>query len=196
MRSFKMPENMKLASIWVVWGFLSLAALGWGLQVVITATGIREGMAAWVQAIGSVGAIVAAIFVSIRQSRDQASEKEKKKQVITAYVLEVSTQCAAVSSALAKSFSTDKARLVQTTTLASAEERLLALRGINPADFPDPEMVQLFMILRGAMERAVLMATLIAKAKDCDTVACMAALTHDSQTIRDVSLKLMEIGRV
>ncbi|WP_400518330.1 hypothetical protein [Pseudomonas aeruginosa] len=190
-----MPENMKLASIWVVWGFLSLAALGWGLQVVITATGIREGMAAWVQAIGSVGAIVAAIFVSIRQSRDQASEKEKKKQVITAYVLEVSTQCAAVSSALAQSFSTDEARLEQTTTLASAEERLLALRGINPADFPDPEMVQLFMILRGAMERAVLMATLIAKAKDCDTLACMAALTHDSQAIRDVSMKLMEIGR-
>ncbi|WP_143490691.1 hypothetical protein [Pseudomonas aeruginosa] len=190
-----MPENMKLASIWVVWGFLSLAALGWGLQVVITATGIREGMAAWVQAIGSVGAIVAAIFVSIRQSRDQASEKEKKKQVITAYVLEVSTQCAAVSSALAQSFSTDEARLEQTTTLASAEERLLALRGINPADFPDPEVVQLFMILRGAMERAVLMATLIAKAKDCDTLACKAALTHDSQAIRDVSMKLMEIGR-
>ncbi|HFH4096062.1 hypothetical protein [Pseudomonas aeruginosa] len=190
-----MPENMKLASIWVVWGFLSLAALGWGLQVVITATDIREGMAAWVQAIGSVGAIVAAIFVSIRQSRDQDSEKEKKKQVITAYVLEVSTQCAAVSSALAQSFSTDEARLEQTTTLASAEERLLALRGINPADFPDPEMVQLFMILRGAMERAVLMATLIAKAKDCDTLACKAALTHDSQAIRDVSMKLMEIGR-
>ncbi|HHK5136847.1 TPA: hypothetical protein ACQT1F_005185, partial [Pseudomonas aeruginosa] len=154
-----------------------------------------EGMAAWVQAIGSVGAIVAAIFVSIRQSRDQDSEKEKKKQVITAYVLEVSTQCAAVSSALAQSFSTDEARLEQTTTLASAEERLLALRGINPADFPDPEMVQLFMILRGAMERAVLMATLIAKAKDCDTLACKAALTHDSQAIRDVSMKLMEIGR-
>lgn len=64
MKRLHVPEGMKLASVWVVWGFLSLGALGWALKVVVYATNSGEGMAAWVQAVGSIGAIVGAIWIS------------------------------------------------------------------------------------------------------------------------------------
>ncbi|WP_162558092.1 cbb3-type cytochrome c oxidase subunit I [Pseudomonas aeruginosa] len=71
MRSFKMPENMKLASIWVVWGFLSLGVLGWGLHIAIASVGCSIDMPAWIQAIGSIAAILVAVGVGHYQAMSQ-----------------------------------------------------------------------------------------------------------------------------
>lgn len=70
-----MPESMKLASIWVVWGVISLGALGWGLKVILAAVGSLKDMAAWVQAVGSIGAILAAVWISRRGVWQQKQDK-------------------------------------------------------------------------------------------------------------------------
>lgn len=78
MKVSELPVSMKLASIWVLWGFLSLGVLGWGLKVVLEYVGSLNDAAAWVQAIGSILAILAAIGISqwtvIKQQRDKLRE--------------------------------------------------------------------------------------------------------------------------
>jgi CheY-like chemotaxis protein len=64
---------MKLASAWVVWTFLAIGALGWALFVVLESFDAKKDAAAWIQAVGSVAAIVAAVIIS---SADRRSNKE------------------------------------------------------------------------------------------------------------------------
>jgi len=78
MPKFDMPENMKIASIWVVWGFISIGALGWALFVVLCHFGVESTAAAWVQAVGSVGAILTAVWVSERGHKRDRERAEKE----------------------------------------------------------------------------------------------------------------------
>ncbi|MER0040573.1 hypothetical protein [Pseudomonas sp. MGal98] len=77
MSKWKMPERMVTASIWAVWVFLALGALGLGMQVVVAAVGMDDAPA-WVQALGSVGAILVAIWVSNAQARRDAKSQDKR----------------------------------------------------------------------------------------------------------------------
>ncbi|MCG9956097.1 hypothetical protein MID92_019160 [Pseudomonas aeruginosa] len=79
MGSVRVPESVKLATIWVVWTFLSLSFLGWSLHVILASVGRVNEMPAWVQAIGSIGAIVAAIWVVSAQSRHQIELLKKQE---------------------------------------------------------------------------------------------------------------------
>ncbi len=69
---------MRLASLWVIWGFFSLGVLGWGLKLVLEYIGSFKDAPVWVQAAGSILAIIAAIGVSqwavIKQGRDELKE--------------------------------------------------------------------------------------------------------------------------
>lgn len=76
MKKFSMPPEMKVASVWVVWAFLVIGALGWALFVVLDAFGVKEKAADWAQAIGSIGAILAAGAVPAWQRRLEARRKE------------------------------------------------------------------------------------------------------------------------
>ncbi|NNT92328.1 hypothetical protein [Stutzerimonas nitrititolerans] len=64
MKWFRMTDNMKLASLWAVWTFLAVGAVGWALFVVLDAFGAIDQAAAWVQAIGSVVAVLVAVAVA------------------------------------------------------------------------------------------------------------------------------------
>ncbi|PMZ97612.1 MULTISPECIES: hypothetical protein [unclassified Pseudomonas] len=75
MKGLLIPERMKRASVWVVWGFVSIGVLGWGLWVVLKAVGSTEGMTAWVQALGSIGAILAAVAIAQRGVSQQKEDK-------------------------------------------------------------------------------------------------------------------------
>lgn len=75
MKALIVPESMKLALIWVVWSFISMGFLGWTLWVVIKAVGSTESMSAWVQAIGSIGAILAAVAIARRGMMQQKEDK-------------------------------------------------------------------------------------------------------------------------
>lgn len=83
MKRFEIPESMKVASIWVVWGFLAIGTLGSALFVVLDYFGVKEQAAAWVQAVGSIGAIVAAGFLPLWHSRKlEQRETQRLKGVI------------------------------------------------------------------------------------------------------------------
>lgn len=73
---------MVTATIWCVWIFLAIGVLGWAMQVVVSAVGMKDAPA-WFQAVGSVGAVVAAIWISERNhSRDrQAAEQAGRIEV-------------------------------------------------------------------------------------------------------------------
>lgn len=72
MAKWIVPDEVKLASIWVVWGFLGLGSLGWALFVLLDYFGVLSDAAAWVQAVGSVVAILVAVWVSHREVKLQA----------------------------------------------------------------------------------------------------------------------------
>ncbi|HEK1768883.1 TPA: hypothetical protein SMR47_002829 [Pseudomonas putida] len=72
---FQFSESMKVATAWVLWGFLSLGVLGWGLWVVLDLAGSLKDAPAWVQAIGSIGAILAAVLIAQRTTIKQRQEK-------------------------------------------------------------------------------------------------------------------------
>lgn len=94
---WRAPRGMALASIWSVWILLAIGALGWALFVVLDAFDAKKDAAAWVQAVGSVVAILIAIWVANRQSderieamQSQDNELLKKIYGVAKYATQVS----------------------------------------------------------------------------------------------------------
>jgi hypothetical protein len=74
-----MSPAMKIAGVWVTWTFLATGAVGWALFVVLDAFEVKKDAAAWVQAIGSIGAILAAGAVPAWQRRREALRREAEQ---------------------------------------------------------------------------------------------------------------------
>lgn len=77
MQKLRAMDSIKLASIWVVWGWFAIGTLGWSFFVVLEYFGIQESAVLWVQAIGSVMAIVAAGYFPIWHSRVAQARREE-----------------------------------------------------------------------------------------------------------------------
>ncbi|WP_265533567.1 hypothetical protein [Pseudomonas saponiphila] len=75
MKKIEIPESMKEASVWAVWVFLAVGAVGWALFVVLRAFDVTKDAAAWVQAVGSIAAIWGAFSISNAQVRRQEELK-------------------------------------------------------------------------------------------------------------------------
>ncbi|WP_454842505.1 hypothetical protein [Pseudomonas hormoni] len=147
---------------------------------------------AWFQVIGSLGAVVTALVVANKQARDTAQARRAKDEVVYRLVCGVADRAAAVSSLLFRNFdmiqSDDKAARVEIMT--TVEEQLLAMRGINPVDLPLPEMVEPFLIIRGALEQSVVMARLLSDTGVIDRLRCATTLSMNSQAIHQAARKL------
>lgn len=146
-----MPESMKLMSIWVVWGFLALGAVGWGLQVVVRATGSSEGLAAWVQAVGSVVAILASVWIS-RAAERRAEARERAREAKVMLLLEVmaaraldSIQLLLISLEVLQEAKTWK------HAMGVVERETEALAGFDVMDAPTTEIAQALLDLKGAL---------------------------------------------
>lgn len=74
----KFSDEVRLAAILAVWGFLGIGAFGWAIFVVLDHFGATKDAAAWVQAVGSVAAIVAAIWISSWQQRKATIERQRQ----------------------------------------------------------------------------------------------------------------------
>jgi hypothetical protein len=97
MKGFKTSLSMCIATAWGVWIFVAIGALGWALFTVLEAFGVMKDAPAWVQAVGSVGAILIAVWVANRESnerrsteRDRENELLKKIYGVAKYATEVS----------------------------------------------------------------------------------------------------------
>jgi len=80
---------MKLASAWVVWAFLAIGALGWALFVVLEFFDAKNDAAAWVQAVGSVAAIIAAVIISSADRRSNKKHIRARELVVIRAVEEI-----------------------------------------------------------------------------------------------------------
>jgi len=90
-KRFEMPESMKVASIWVVWGFLAIGALGWALFAVLDFFGVKE-QAGWAQAVGTVLAVIGAGYFPIWHEIQK--ERREKTRWLCVLLESVDTECA------------------------------------------------------------------------------------------------------
>lgn len=96
----KTPTGMKTASIWVVWMFLVIGALGGALFVVLQAFDAMDDAAAWIQAVGSIAAIVAAFMVANNAHERQVEGARRSAQESEARAAHLA-ECAAYEAILA-----------------------------------------------------------------------------------------------
>lgn len=91
MKSFSIPPEMRIASIWVVWVFIAVGVLGWALFVLLDAFDAKKDAAAWVQAVGSIAAIIGAFMVAQRThqlERQLKAEEALQEEVDALYFAE------------------------------------------------------------------------------------------------------------
>lgn len=82
MLGFKVSERMKLVSVWVVWAFVAIGALGWALFVVLEHFDIQE-RAGWAQAFGAVLAIGgAAAFPYLHEEHKSQARADRFRRVL------------------------------------------------------------------------------------------------------------------
>jgi len=153
---------------------------------------MQKDAPAWFQVIGSLAAVITALVVANKQARDTAQARRSKDEVVFRLVCGVAERAAAVSSLLFQNFDTiqsnDKAARVEIMT--TVEEQLLAMRGINPVDLPLPDMVEPFLVIRGALEQSVVMARLLSDTGMIDRLRCATTLSMNSQAIHQAARKL------
>lgn len=83
MKGLKVPPAMSVATIWIVWLFLAIGSMGWALFVLLDAFDAKKDAAAWVQAVGSVLAIIVAIAVANAQTqRAYSAAKQAEKELL------------------------------------------------------------------------------------------------------------------
>lgn len=160
-------------------------ALSLGAAVTLLLTGwSSESAAAWVQALGGIAAVGAAFYIGNKQARDTARARLQRDEVIFRLVCGIAKRATEVSHVLFVNFDSlhesDVAKRVE--VLTEAEEHLMAIRGINPVDLPLPDMVEPFMAILGALEKATVMARLLSE-PNVDRLRCATVLSHSSQKI-------------
>lgn len=97
MKGLKIPQAMRTASIWVVWLSIAIGALGWSLFVLLDAFDVKKDAAAWVQAVGSVVAILIAVWVANRESVERAEAMKNQDKELLKKVYGVAKYAAQIS---------------------------------------------------------------------------------------------------
>lgn len=194
----KILQTLKVASVWVVWFFLSIGALGWSLFVVLDAFDLRQDAAEWLQAFGGIAAVAAAFYIGNKQTRDTVLARRERHQVIFELVCGVTKRAADVSGLLFQNFGDMQSGDValETEIITTIEAQLMALKGVNPVELPLPEMVEPFLVIRGALEQSVVFARLLSDGTKKDVLRCATVFANNSQiiSIRARELAAMELN--
>lgn len=146
---------------------------------------------AWFQAVGSVAAVFAALTVANKQARDTAHAQRVRDEVVFNLVVGIAKRADEATSLLFREFQTlhetDKAAKIE--ILTEVEEHLSAIRSIDPVELPLPAMVEPFLIIRGTLEKSVVMARLLSE-PDVDHLRCATVLQISSQRVHLASTQL------
>ncbi|SDF23478.1 hypothetical protein [Phytopseudomonas seleniipraecipitans] len=73
---FPVSHSMKVASVWGIWAFIAIGSLGWALFVVLAHFDALDNAHGWVQAVGSILALIVAIVVPYRLRIDDAMTRD------------------------------------------------------------------------------------------------------------------------
>ncbi|WPE29277.1 hypothetical protein PshuTeo1_50430 [Pseudomonas hunanensis] len=191
---------------------MGIFTLWWGWSMLLGATTLfvliglfahfhvlDQESSGWVQAIGSIAAIFTAVVIANRQGEQQIQAQRTKDQVMMSLVTGVATRAAAASHALFVGFDGLEKQNKETNEeiLTAIESQVLALRGINPADLPKPEMVEPFLKLRAIMEQKHVMAGLLANGRVgyVDKLRCATVFAHNSQAANVAACELQRLAQ-
>jgi len=154
MKGFQMSDSMRVASVWVVWTFLAVGAVGWALMVVLKAFCLMDQAAPWVQAIGSVLAVVAAIVI-FNADRIEGRKRERRKEtvVLQAVSYMAADACSALgylNDGLRKHFRpiTDESPQEIRECVELVDQAVRELSSIDLFQMPDPEVVKTLITLK------------------------------------------------
>lgn len=195
------PREMGVFTVWWLWLLMLGIPTLWLLVGVFVHFGVLDkDSPGWVQAVGSIAAVFAAVLIANEQGRQQARERQSKDRVVSHLVVGVAARAAAVSSLLFQSFNDLQQQVKETNEeiLTTVESQVLALRGINPVDLPRPEMVEPFLRIRAAMEQSHVMANLLANGRDgyVDRLRCATAFAHNSQAVHRAAEELQQAALI
>lgn len=146
---WSMSESMRVATAWLVWGFLSLGILGSGTYVLLDYAGLLKDAPAWVQAIGSIGAILAAILIAQRGVIQQRYDKQLESYEYMQKAFGVTAYATAVIEAAAQ-YVLDGVPTVRMLKyhVSLLELALEDLRGVDPIQLGDPAIAEAFLSLK------------------------------------------------
>lgn len=143
---------MKLASLWVIWFFLAIGVLGGGTFAVLDYFDAKREAAGWAQAIGSIGAILVAIWIAWEKDRRDDAREAKKELVI----LQAIQLIAEGAKSVAEQLRSVNVRFDVRTGFDQAREvasiYIDQLNAIHIASLPDPEMVKSYFRLMATMQ--------------------------------------------
>ena len=154
---------------------------------------------AWVQAVGSIAAVVAAFVVSSRQFR--YATKLQERQVRTEQRRRYETLTALIAAALEDFDDTLKALrgtdpqkwFDENSTKELMEEFYQAFLQISPLDMPSPTAVRSLVTLRDRLKTAAWNANMALEhgtASYAEYTACVVAMEHNLNEVRSEQKKL------
>ncbi|MBA6101718.1 hypothetical protein [Pseudomonas monteilii] len=190
-------REMGFFTVWWLWLLIMGIPTLWLLVGTFEHFGVLDtDSPGWVQAIGSIAAVFAAVLIANRQGQQQIRERQSRDKVVSLIVVDVAMRAAAVSSLLFQSFNELQQQVMETNEeiLTTVESQVLALRGIDLVDLPRPEMVEPFLRIRAAMEQSHVMANLLAKGRDgyVDRLRCATTFAHNSQIVHGAAEELRQ----
>ncbi|PNG36711.1 hypothetical protein A1395_30645 [Pseudomonas protegens] len=180
MKGIKLSSNDRVFRIWMCCGLLAMGCV----VAAFWAFDLRDAPA-WIQAVGSIAAVAAALLVANAQTRETTKARRTRDEVIFRLVRSVAAKAAKATMHLFQSFETlhsgDRAARAQ--LLSDFEQQLFIVRGIDPIELPMAEMVEPFLNMRGAMEQSIVLAKLLAEDGLIDRLACATTLSISSQVV-------------
>jgi len=176
------------ASLWVLWAWVvGITSIFLLIGVFVHYGVLEENSPGWLGAVGSLGAVFAAVFIASHQSREQAKVRRSKERVVEVVVTELAERASMVASDLFQSFEIMRRGTTtsQRELLVRSEYYLSAIQGISLAELPRPEMVEPFLIIRGSLEQSILQARLLIESKEIDSLRGLIILNESSNAIRE-----------
>lgn len=153
MAKWKVPEGMAEASIWVVWAFLAIGALGGGLFVLLDFFGAKADAPAWIQAIGSVLAILAAVWISSRQHVELRRERNAQERAICSVVTVIAWRMASLTEALQTNLLTaTNVSATLGTWIELIQRERAALQELDLLRMPKAEIIHMILPLSSNVE--------------------------------------------
>lgn len=97
MRNVRQGKASGELLVYTVWGVIGIGSLLWAVLVVLAFFDMQKDAAAWVQAVGSIAAILIAVWVPYKQNRDRLDTELDRDNQHLAKILGVARFAAQVS---------------------------------------------------------------------------------------------------
>ncbi|MDP3814231.1 hypothetical protein [Pseudomonas sp.] len=161
----KLPKEMVERSLWALWFFVFGGA---GLWLIIGTVGywnrlgwVPDNVSDWVQALGSIGALVVAIWISTRQRREQINDAHRREKVVSRAVIEIAVRAVDALAQLEKACGPSN-RLFDLSRRNPVEEAidlvdmsLLTMNGIEMVSLPNEYMIPPLFLIKGALVKGM-----------------------------------------